>query len=212
MPTLFLGVALVAHDFVIPPVFVHSGTAFGSGLCPLFFMSAYKPVNLPPVSDRGSGSTGFLKMSQFITDKVQSFLLTLLPTLGLELFEVQFRREGHGWVLRVFIDAETGVTHKHCSDVSRELGNYLDVEDCIDHAYHLEVSSPGLERPLRATGDFVRFQGKKARVKLHNQLEERKVLEGIIEAVNEDLILLRLTDGDSVQFSFEMINKARLTI
>lgn len=151
-------------------------------------------------------------MSQFIIDKVQSFLLTLLPTLGLELFEVQFRREGHGWVLRVFIDAEGGVTLNHCSDVSRELGNYLDIEDCIDHPYHLEVSSPGLERPLRSTADFVRFQGKKARVKLHHGIEEHKVLEGVIEAVSEDLIHLRLADGGSVQFSFEMINKARLTI
>ena len=151
-------------------------------------------------------------MSQFIIDKVQSFLQTLLPTLGLELFEVQFRREGHGWVLRVFVDAETGVTLDHCSNVSRELGNYLDVEDCIDQAYHLEVSSPGLERPLRTIGDFIRFQGKKARVKLHHEIEEHKVLEGVIEAVGEGLIHLRLTDGGSVQLSLEMINKARLTI
>ena len=151
-------------------------------------------------------------MSQFIIDKVQSFLQALLPTLGLELFEIQFRREGHGWVLRVFIDAPTGVTLNHCSDVSRELGHYLDVEDCIDHAYHLEVSSPGLERPLRSTGDFLRFLGKKARVKLHNQMEEGKIVEGIIEAVREELIYLRLADGGSVQFSFDMINKARLTL
>jgi ribosome maturation factor RimP len=168
-------------------------------------------ARMPPESDRGLVSTG-LVMSQFIIDKVRSFLQTLLPTLGLELFDLQFRREGHGWVLRVFIDAPTGVTLNHCSDVSRELGNYLDVEDCIDHAYHLEVSSPGLERPLRSIDDFVRFLGKQARVKLHNQLEEGKIVEGIIEAVREDLIYLRLADGGSVQFSFEMINKARLTI
>ena len=151
-------------------------------------------------------------MSQFITDKVQSFLQILLPTMGLELFEIQFRREGHGWVLRVFIDAEAGVTLEHCSNVSRELGNYLDIEDCIDHAYHLEVSSPGLERPLRTRNDFVRFQGKKARVKLHNQMEERKVLEGVIETVDGEIIFLRLPDGGLVQFSIEMMNKARLTI
>ncbi len=151
-------------------------------------------------------------MSQLITEKVQAFLQTLLPTLGLELFDIQFRREGHGWVLRVFIDAESGVSLDHCSDVSRELGDYLDVEDCIDHAYHLEVSSPGLERPLRSIPDFKRFLGKTARVKLHNQLEEGKVLEGIIENVREDLIHLRLAEGGLVQFSFDMINKARLTI
>ncbi|MBU1564667.1 MAG: ribosome maturation factor RimP [Proteobacteria bacterium] len=151
-------------------------------------------------------------MSQFIIDKVQSFLQTLLPTMGLLLFEIQFRREGHGWVMRVFIDAETGVSLDHCSKVSRELGNFLDIEDCIDHAYHLEVSSPGLERPLRTMGDFVRFQGKRARVKLHHEIEESKVLEGVIEAVGEGLIHLKLADGGSVQLSLEMINKARLTV
>lgn len=151
-------------------------------------------------------------MSQFVLDRVQGFLQTLLPTMGLELFDVQFRKEGHGWVLRVFIDAVEGVTLNHCSEVSRELGNFLDVEDCIEFAYHLEVSSPGLERPLRTLGDFIRFQGKTARVKLHNEIEERKVMEGVIEAVRDDLIFLKLPDGGSVQFSLGMINKARLTI
>jgi ribosome maturation factor RimP len=171
-----------------------------------------KPPNVTLQSDRVSFSTGFFEMSQIVIDKVQGFLRILLPTLGLELFEVQFRKEGHGWVLRVFIDSQAGITLQHCSDVSRELGHHLDIEDYIDHAYHLEVSSPGLERPLRTIGDFLRFQGKKARVKLHNQMEERKVLEGVIEAVNEELILLRLADGGSVQFSIGMMNKARLTI
>jgi ribosome maturation factor RimP len=151
-------------------------------------------------------------MSQLIIDSVQGFLQSLLPTMGLALFEVQFRKEGHGWVLRVFIDSESGVTLNHCSDVSRELGHFLEVEDLIDHAYHLEVSSPGLERPLKSTGDFVRFQGKKARVKVHDEIEGRKVLEGIIEDVVDDQIHLKLIDGGSVKFSFEMINKARLTI
>lgn len=151
-------------------------------------------------------------MSQFVVDKVQSFLQTLLPTLELELFDIQFRREGPGWVLRVFIDAESGVTLNHCSNVSRELGNYLDVEDCIEHAYHLEVSSPGLERPLRSIEDFLRFAGKTARVKLHQGIDGEKLVEGVIEVVNDGQIHLRLADGSVAQFTLEMINKARLTI
>ncbi|MDK9707474.1 MAG: ribosome maturation factor RimP [Desulforhopalus sp.] len=151
-------------------------------------------------------------MSQFVIDRVQSFLLTLLPTLGLELFDIQFRREGNGWVLRVFIDAESGVTLNHCSDVSRELGNYLDVEDCIEHAYHLEVSSPGLERPLRSINDFLRFAGKTARVKLHHEVDGEKLFEGVIEVVSDGQIHLRLADGSMARFTLEMISKARLTI
>ncbi len=132
--------------------------------------------------------------------------------MELELFEVQFRKEGHGWVLRATIDSQSGVTLNDCSNVSRELSNFLEVEDLIDHAYHLEVSSPGLERPLRSTEDFMRFRGKKARVKVHEEIEGRKVLEGVIEDVVEDQIHLALIDGGSVRFTFAMINKARLTI
>ena len=151
-------------------------------------------------------------MSELIIDKVHGFLRSLLPTMDLELFEVQFRKEGHGWILRVFIDSDTGVTLDHFREVSREIGRYLDVEDFIDHAYHLEVSSPGLERPLRSLDDFRRYYGKKARIKLHEAVEGGKSFEGVIEDVVDDLILLRLVDGGSMQFSFEMINKARLAI
>lgn len=151
-------------------------------------------------------------MGELIVDKMQKYLQRLLPGMGLELFDVQFRREGHGWVLRVFIESEKGVTLDDCSGVSRELGHYLDVEDLIDHAYTLEVSSPGLERPLRSIDDFCRCREKRARVKLHHAIESEKVFEGLIEKVVGDQIYLKLDDGRFVQFSFEMINKARLAI
>lgn len=151
-------------------------------------------------------------MSEFVIVKVRSFLQTLLPTMGLELFDLQFRREGHGWVLRIFIDAEKGISLDDCSGVSRELGTYLDIEDCIGHPYHLEVSSPGLERPLRSIADFFRFQGKKAKVKLHAELDGRKVCEGVIGEVGDEYAVLRGDDGKSVRVTMAMINKARLVI
>ena len=151
-------------------------------------------------------------MSDYIIDKVKRFLEGLLPSMDLELFDIQFRREGHGWVLRVFVDSEEGVGLDHCSKVSRELSYYLDVEDCIEHAYHLEVSSPGLERPLRSVADFSRFTGGLARVKLSEGREGQKVFEGVIERVCKDEIDLRLNDKTLVQFSFIEINKARLAI
>jgi ribosome maturation factor RimP len=89
------------------------------------------------------------------------------------------------------------------------------VEDLIDNAYHLEVSSPGLERPLRSLDDFSRYRGKKARVKVHEAIDGEKIFEGIIEEVTGDadgLIYLKLNDGRSIQFTFEKINKARLAI
>ncbi len=151
-------------------------------------------------------------MSDYIIDKVEAFLNSLLPSIGLELFDIQFRREGHGWVLRVLVDGPDGVNLDHCTSVSRELSNYMDVEDVIDHEYHLEVSSPGLERPLRSIEDFSRFKGKNTKVKLSEGIDGKKVFEGTIEEVEENTINIRLGDKTLVQFSFEAINKARLSI
>jgi ribosome maturation factor RimP len=151
-------------------------------------------------------------MSEFILKKVEDFLGVLLPAEGLKLFDLQFRREGHGWVLRVFIDSDDGVSLDNCSAVSRELGQYLDVEDLIDHAYHLEVSSPGLERPLRNLEDFRRFTGRKARVKLHEARQGNKIFEGIIKEIQGDQITLLIDGGQDLEFTFDTINKARLAI
>ncbi len=151
-------------------------------------------------------------MSEHVTSKVSQFLDNLLPEMGLELFDIQFRREGHGWILRVFIDSVNGVELEHCSKVSRELSYYLDVEDLIDHAYNLEVSSPGLERPLRSIEDFCRYVGKNARVKLSAGREGQKIFEGVIEKVHVNEIDMRMKDRSLLKFSYEELNKARLTV
>ncbi len=151
-------------------------------------------------------------MSDFVIDKVQAFAEQFLPTLDLELVEVQFRREGHGWVLRLFIDSENGVSLEHCSMVSRELGDFLDVEDIVGHPYHLEVSSPGLERPLRKFGDFQRFAGRKARVKLREAVDGQRVFVGEIQLADGEVIALLQEDGKTIEFSYGDISKARLVI
>jgi ribosome maturation factor RimP len=151
-------------------------------------------------------------MSEMIVDKIRDFLESFLKTLGLELFDVQFRKEGHGWVLRIFIDSEAGVTLDRCSDVSRELGQYLEVEDLIQHAYILEVSSPGLERPLKSTEDFRRFNGKKAKVRLHDAVDGEKIFIGNIAKVDGDIIFVELEDCSLMEFTYEMFSKARLTL
>ncbi|KGO33975.1 ribosome maturation factor RimP [Desulfobulbus sp. Tol-SR] len=141
---------------------------------------------------------------------MRDFAEGLLPTMGLELVDVQFRREGHGWVLRLFIDREEGVTVDHCADVSREIGQFLDVEDLIGHPYHLEVSSPGLERPLKSMRDFQRFVGKKAKIRMHENLDGQKVFVGIIGEATEEAIQLDLEEGGKVRVAFDQIGRARL--
>ena len=151
-------------------------------------------------------------MSEFIVDKIEEFAEALLASMGLELVEVQFRREGHGWVLRLYIDKEGGVSLENCADVSREVSRFLDVEDLISHAYHLEVSSPGLERPLRSLADFQKFSGEKARVRLRESLDGQKVFIGTIGVATEEAISLNLESGGVVQFSIDQISKAKLSL
>jgi ribosome maturation factor RimP len=152
-------------------------------------------------------------MSELITAKIRAFAEGLLPSMGLELVDIQFRREAHGWVLRLFIDSEEGVTLEHCSIVSREVSAYLDVEDLIEQAYHLEVSSPGLERPLYSLRDFKRFCGKNARVKLRESVNGQRVFIGRINQVHDDnTIELVLENGDPLIFAYDAVNKARLSI
>lgn len=151
-------------------------------------------------------------MSEFAIEKIEQFANALLPSMGLELVEVQFRREGHGWVLRLFIDCEQGITVDHCADVSREISHYLDVEDLIDHQYHLEVSSPGLERPLKRPADYARFVGRKVKIKVREPIEGQSVFTGILEATFDHGIDLSL-DGDSrVSIPYSIIRKGRLAL
>ena len=151
-------------------------------------------------------------MSEFVIEKVEEYATSLLPSMGLELVEVQFRREGHGWVLRLFIDCEGGITVDHCADVSREMSAYLDVEDLIEHPYHLEVSSPGLERPLKKLADYHRYIGRKVKVKLREEVEGQKVFTGELQQVDDDGVVVQSDDTKTVALAFANIRKARLAL
>lgn len=152
-----------------------------------------------------------MKMSERVIEKVREFAESLLPSMNLELFDIQFRQEDRGWVLRLFIDNEDGVSVDHCAQVSREISAYLEVEDVIEHAYHLEISSPGLERPLRSAEEFGRFVGQAAKIKLHLPVNKQKVFIGTIEMVGENgQITLQPDDSDTITFTMDDINQARL--
>ncbi len=146
-----------------------------------------------------------------IIEHVEGFISPLLAEMNIELVEIQFRREGHGWVLRLFIDRPAGVTLEDCTAVSREVSRYLEVEDPIEQAYHLEVSSPGLERPLKKKDDFIRFAGRRARVKMQEKIDDQRVFIGILEGVEEDDVVLRV-DGQAHHFPLAGISRARLVL
>jgi len=146
-----------------------------------------------------------------IITAVESFARPVLDDMGLELVEVQFRRESAGWILRLFIDREDGVNVDDCASVSRQISAYLEVEDLIEHAYSLEVSSPGLERPLKKKEDFVRFTGRKARIKLKEPIDGQRVFFGLLGAVDENTITL-LVDGQQMKIDLDVVARARLSL
>ncbi|MBT8361775.1 MAG: ribosome maturation factor RimP, partial [Deltaproteobacteria bacterium] len=130
-------------------------------------------------------------MSERVIEKVREFAVSLLPSMGLELYDVHFRREGHGWVLRLVIDSPKGVTLDDCSLVSRETSDFLDIEDFVEHAYSLEVSSPGIERTLKDIGECERFTEKKVRVKLSGEQGGQRVFIGDLCGTADNAVTIR---------------------
>ena len=129
--------------------------------------------------------------------QVEEIAESLVVTEGMELVDLEYRREGPRWVLRLFIDKEGGVTVDDCARVSRELGDLLDVKDVIPQAYVLEVSSPGLDRPLVTLADFNRRRGCEVSVRLKGV---RKPVIGTIVSVGRELILQTPTGQTGIVF------------
>jgi ribosome maturation factor RimP len=142
----------------------------------------------------------------------------VLDDLGFELVDVEFKREGQGWVLRFFIDKPGGVTLDDCALFSREVSMLLDVEDFIHRAYHLEVSSPGIDRPLKTREDYQRFCGERIKVKTFEKMDPdgrgnaRKTFTGDLIGLEDDRILIQQTDkkGGVVSIALEAVAKAHL--
>ncbi len=144
-----------------------------------------------------------------VAEAVSRYAEPLLLGMQLELVDVQFRREGAGWILRLIIDSTTGIRVEDCVTVSREISTYLDVEDLIGHPYQLEVSSPGLERPLKKPADYQRFVGKNAKLTLRESLEGRRVFTGVLIEADETGVVLDPGSG-GIRFAYDRITKARL--
>lgn len=149
-------------------------------------------------------------MAGEVVERVEAIALPLLTELGLELVDVEFRREASGWILRLYLDKRSGVTLGDCQRVSEELSDLFDVENLINHPYTLEVSSPGLNRPLRREADFLRFIGQRARVGTSQAVAGQRRFLGVLRGCEEGRILLEREDGTVVQIPHSLILKARL--
>ncbi|MBW1741415.1 MAG: ribosome maturation factor RimP [Deltaproteobacteria bacterium] len=149
-----------------------------------------------------------LRIQEIISD-VEALAEPLLNFEGMRLIDVEYQRERKGWVLRLFIDKQGGVTLGDCAIISSQLGDLLDAKMAWEEPYHLEISSPGLDRPLTKPKHFIYFKGRPAIIKTNRLVEGKKYLKGVLAGFSEGVVTL-LVDDQPVAIPYETIVKAHL--
>ena len=150
-------------------------------------------------------------------DEIKEITLPVVERHGCDLVQLTLRNEKQGRVLRLLIEKKgsdpftgCGVDHAVCASISRDLSDALEVEGPIDGAFTLEVSSPGIERPLVSPEDYTRFAGRPVTIKTSRAHEGRKRFKGTLEGSKDGMVTLRLEGGGNAKVPFDLISKANL--
>ncbi len=151
-------------------------------------------------------------MDASVLDRVRSMAEDMLRFAGMELVHLESQRHPGGWVLRLFIDKEGGVTLDDCARVSRQLSAQLDIENPIEHPYTLEVSSPGLDRALHSERDYERFSGRRIRLTTYAPIAGRRNFQGRLDGFFEGAVRLTLDGGQAISVPMDQVAKARLEL
>ena len=141
--------------------------------------------------------------------KGEELVMPLITENHFELVDVEYVKEGSNWYLRFYIDKEGGITVDDCELISRALSDMLDEKDFIEDAYILEVSSPGLGRPLKKPKDFERSIGKEVEVKLYRSINRQKDFEGTLESYSDTQVTIKV-DEEEITFERSDIALIRL--
>ena len=142
--------------------------------------------------------------------KTEDYLLSLMEEYHFELVDVEYVKEAGNWYLRAYIDKEGGITVDDCEVVSRRLGEWLDEKDFIEDSYILEVSSPGLGRPLKKDKDFDRSIGEDVDIKLYKPMNKQKDYTGTLKAYDKNTVTVTVEDGTELVFNRPEIALIRL--
>ena len=155
---------------------------------------------------------------QSLQDELTELITPILEDLSFELVDLEYKREGADLFLRIFVDKEGGVNLDACAAISREVGALLEVENTIDDAYRLEVSSPGMDRPLKRPADFERFAGERIKVKSKDSIDpdgrghNRKTFVGELIGFKDGRVCIRQLDkkGGEIGLLLSDLDQARL--
>lgn len=151
-----------------------------------------------------------MSQRELYEQRTEALLTPLLARHQFELVDVEYVKEGSNWYLRAYIDKEGGITIDDCELVSRALSDLLDAEDFIEDAYILEVSSPGLGRPLKKEKDYARSMGKEVDIRLYRALDGQKDYTGTLCAYDENTVTIRPEDAQERTFARKDIALIRL--
>ena len=151
-----------------------------------------------------------MSKKEIYEQKTEEILLPIVEKNGFELWDVEYVKEGGNWYLRAYIDKPGGINVENCEVVSRELSDILDEKDYIDEAYILEVSSPGLGRPLKKEKDFARSIGKEVEIRTYRMVDKQKEFTGILVEYDKNSVTIEMEDESKRTFEKSEIALIRL--
>lgn len=146
-------------------------------------------------------------------ENIAALIEPVLEREGIELVDMECSRMGSRWLIRIYLDREGGITLQDCADMSRLIGDILDVNDIPPGPYNLEISSPGLDRPLTRDADYVRFKGSKVKIRLKEKVEGSRNFKGILTdyiTEGDSRIVVLESDGKVYRLPKDEILKANL--
>jgi ribosome maturation factor RimP len=146
-----------------------------------------------------------------VEERVEGLTLPIAAECGVELVDIEYVKEGAHWYLRIYIDKDGGVTVDDCEAVSLRLSRRLDEADPVSRSYILEVSSPGLERPLKKPADFVRYRGRAVTVTTFAPAGGKKLFSGTLQGLIDDQIVLNV-DGEELLIPRIQVSQVRLAL
>lgn len=150
-----------------------------------------------------------LDNQQKIIEKIEKIVTPVVNEMGLSLVDIEYMQDGGYWYVRIYVENLNGeITLEECAAISGKIDE--DVDKLIEQRFFLEVSSPGIERPLKKIEDFIRFKGEKIKVSLKHKINNKKSFEGIITECKDNIIFLEIEEENIVEIPFSEVKKANI--
>lgn len=150
-----------------------------------------------------------LNNKEIILKKIENIVTPVAESMGLSLVDIEYLQDGGYWYVRIYVEKENeDITLEDCAALSNKIDE--DIDKLIDQRFFLEVSSPGIERPLKKIADYIRFKGEKAKLSLKHKVNGNKNFEGIIVDCKDNIIFLEIKEQEIMEIPFSEIRKANL--